>query len=95
MHLIAMSVPFLLTLLSLLLPLSSACTTILVGKRASSSGHPMVTHNNDCTDCDIRIAIVPVRRPFAAQQLPHLPVQVRLPALCRAPIAAPHTRWTH
>ena len=51
--------PLFLTLLSLLIPFSSACTTILVGKHASASGHPMVTHNNDCTDCDIRIAIVP------------------------------------
>ena len=51
--------PFLFTLLSLVLPLTSACTTILVGKDASATGHPMLTHNNDCTDCDIRIAVVP------------------------------------
>ena len=54
-----MSLPILLTLFALLIAQSFACTTILVGKHASASGHPMVTHSNDCTDCDIRIAIVP------------------------------------
>lgn len=54
-----MSVSLFLTILSLLFSLSSGCTTILVGKHASATGHPMVTHNNDCTDCDIRIAIIP------------------------------------
>jgi dipeptidase len=36
-----------------------ACTSIVVGKRATVDGSAMVTHNNDCTDCDIRIAVVP------------------------------------
>ena len=31
--------------------LASACTTIAVGKSASATGSPMVTHTNDCFDC--------------------------------------------
>ena len=35
------------------------CTAIIVGKAASSNGHPMTTHTNDCSNCDFRIAKVP------------------------------------
>jgi len=36
-----------------------ACTTIAVGRLASVDGSVMVTHNNDCEDCDVRIGVVP------------------------------------
>ena len=50
--------PISLCLLSLL-PFAAPCTTILVGRKATTDGAPLVTHNNDCTDCDIRIAVIP------------------------------------
>lgn len=40
---------------------SNACTTIIAGKTAMANGAPVVTHNNDCTDCDVRITVVPSR----------------------------------
>ena len=36
-----------------------SCTTIIGGKRSTSDGSTFVTHNNDCTDCDIRLGLVP------------------------------------
>ena len=35
------------------------CTTILVGSKAAVGGGALVTHNNDCTDCDVRLAVIP------------------------------------
>jgi len=40
---------------------TQACTTMVVGKAASLDGSPMVTHNNDCLDCDFRLSKVPGR----------------------------------
>jgi dipeptidase len=39
----------------------SGCTTIVVGRAATVDGDPLLTHNLDCTDCDIRLAVVPAR----------------------------------
>ena len=36
------------------------CTTIVVAQKASVGG-PMVTHTNDCLDCDFRISKVPAK----------------------------------
>ena len=36
------------------------CTSIIVGAKAGVEG-PMVTHTNDCADCDFRLAKVPAR----------------------------------
>jgi Peptidase family C69 len=38
-----------------------ACTTIAVGKLASTDGSTMATHNADCLDCDFRIGKVPAK----------------------------------
>lgn len=37
------------------------CTTIAVGRKASSTGSPMLTHNSDCFSCDFRINKVPAK----------------------------------
>mmetsp|Transcript_43081 Transcript_43081/g.74691 ORF Transcript_43081/g.74691 Transcript_43081/m.74691 type:complete len:734 (-) Transcript_43081:517-2718(-) len=39
----------------------SACTSIIVGAKASSTGSPMVTHADDCLDCDFRLNKAPAR----------------------------------
>ena len=36
-----------------------ACTTVVAGPRATVDGSTMVTGNNDCFDCDFRLAKVP------------------------------------
>ena len=36
-----------------------ACTTIVAGPGATVDGSTMVTGNNDCLDCDFRLAKVP------------------------------------
>lgn len=41
--------------------LASGCTTLLAGKGATIDGSLLVSHNNDCTDCDVRLASVPGR----------------------------------
>ena len=37
----------------------SACTTIAIGKDANLEGAPIVTHTNDCADCDFRVGFIP------------------------------------
>jgi dipeptidase len=59
-----MSLPqFLLSILLLLslITITYGCTAILVGRDATVDGSTLTTHNNDCTDCDIRIAVVPAK----------------------------------
>jgi Peptidase family C69 len=46
---------------SLLASTGYACTTIAVGKLASTDGSTMATHNADCLDCDFRIGKVPAK----------------------------------
>jgi len=43
------------------LPLTEACTTIVVGKDANTWGAPMVTTTNDCVQCEARVGYVPAR----------------------------------
>mmetsp|Transcript_116711 Transcript_116711/g.371322 ORF Transcript_116711/g.371322 Transcript_116711/m.371322 type:complete len:683 (-) Transcript_116711:231-2279(-) len=38
-----------------------ACTSILVGRKASTDGSVMTSHSNDCADCDWRMSYVPAR----------------------------------
>jgi len=38
---------------------ANSCTTLVVGAKASTTGSPMLTHTNDCLDCDFRINQVP------------------------------------
>mmetsp|Transcript_17914 Transcript_17914/g.29064 ORF Transcript_17914/g.29064 Transcript_17914/m.29064 type:complete len:725 (-) Transcript_17914:75-2249(-) len=47
--------------ISLLAQKCIACTTIIVGAKASSTGSPMVTHSDDCLDCDFRLNKAPAR----------------------------------
>ena len=35
-----------------------ACTAIAVGPSATADGSVMVTHNNDCQECDLRLTHV-------------------------------------
>ncbi|OQS00659.1 peptidase [Achlya hypogyna] len=37
------------------------CTTIAVGKNASTTGAPMTTHASDCSTCDFRLGKVPAK----------------------------------
>eukprot|EP00953_Heterococcus_sp_UTEX-ZZ885_P005087 3213-Heterococcus_DN1.PRE.1 len=46
---------------SLVASIGYACTTIAVGKLASTDGSTMATHNADCLDCDFRIGKVPAK----------------------------------
>jgi len=39
----------------------NSCTTIGVTAKASSDGSTMVTHTNDCAQCDSRVAYIPAR----------------------------------
>ena len=50
-----------LAVLCCLLRSAGACTTIVVGRSAAADGDPLLTHNLDCTDCDVRLAVVPAR----------------------------------
>ncbi|KAA8498559.1 putative dipeptidase [Porphyridium purpureum] len=38
---------------------SHACTTMVVGRKASTENAPMCTHNDDCLDCDFRVDKTP------------------------------------
>merc|ERR1719162_1073960 len=40
---------------------ATGCTTIVVGSKATVDGSPMVTHSNDGTMGDFRVAYVPSR----------------------------------
>ncbi len=46
-------------LTALAVPRAGACTTILVGRSASTDGSTFVTHSEDCFGCDMRIMYVP------------------------------------
>ncbi|KDO16567.1 hypothetical protein SPRG_17919, partial [Saprolegnia parasitica CBS 223.65] len=58
-----------LAILATLALTAQGCTTIVVGREASTTGSSMVTHAADCSSCDFRIGKVPAKtHPTGAQR---------------------------
>ncbi|EQC35135.1 hypothetical protein SDRG_07368 [Saprolegnia diclina VS20] len=55
------------------------CTTIVVGREASTTGSSMVTHAADCSSCDFRIGKVPPRTHTAGAQRAIAPFRLAYP----------------
>lgn len=61
------------------LPDWDACTSIAVGRKASVEGSGMATHNNDCAQCDPRVAFIPARDHSEGSQRPISPFKLEYP----------------
>lgn len=49
---------------------ADACTAIAVGRGATIEGSGLVTHNNDCGECDPRVAFIPAKDHAAGARRP-------------------------